>query len=103
MVWVSIPHMGTQDPLPLSKLLVCLLLAIPYAPVASTSLLLYYHPCITQGVHVGIWYILRAQRGSHIPTLRPKYIPYTYMDPLHQQGTAADDKGSEAAKKRKVT
>ena len=33
-------------------------------------------------VHVGIWYILRAQRGSHIPTLRPKYIPYTYMDPL---------------------
>ena len=35
-----------------------------------------------QRVHVGIWYILRAQRGSHIPTLRPKYIPYTYMDPL---------------------
>ena len=31
---------------------------------------------------MGIWYILRAQRGSHIPTLRPKYIPYTYMDPL---------------------
>ena len=23
-----------------------------------------------------------AQRGSHKPTLRPKYIPYTYMDPL---------------------
>ena len=36
----------------------------------------------TQRVHVGIWYILRAQRGSHIPTLRPKYIPYYYMDPL---------------------
>ena len=36
----------------------------------------------TQRVHVGIWYILRPQRGSHIPTLRPKYIPYTYMDPL---------------------
>ena len=35
-----------------------------------------------QRVHVGIWYILRAQRGSHIPTLRPKYIPYAYMDPL---------------------
>ena len=35
-----------------------------------------------QRVHVGIWYILRAQRGSHIPTLRPKYIPYSYMDPL---------------------
>ena len=33
-------------------------------------------------VHVGIWYILRAQRGSHILTLRPKCIPYTYMDPL---------------------
>ena len=32
--------------------------------------------------HVGIWYILRAQRGSHIPTLSPKYIPYTYIDPL---------------------
>ena len=36
----------------------------------------------TQRVHVGIWYILRAQRGSQIPTLRPKYIPYSYMDPL---------------------
>ena len=36
----------------------------------------------TQRVHIGIWYILRAQRGSHIPTLRPKYIPYSYMDPL---------------------
>ena len=38
--------------------------------------------CNSQRVHVGIWHILRAQRGSHIPTLRPKYIPYTYMDPL---------------------
>ena len=37
---------------------------------------------IPQRVHVGIWYTLRAQKGSHIPTLRPKYIPYTYMDPL---------------------
>ena len=37
---------------------------------------------ISQRVHVGRWYILRAQRSSHIPTLRPKYIPYTYMDPL---------------------
>ena len=36
----------------------------------------------TQRVHVGIWYILRAQRGSHIPTLRAEYIPYNYMDPL---------------------
>ena len=27
-------------------------------------------------------YILGAQRGSHILTLRPKYIPYSYMDPL---------------------
>ena len=35
-----------------------------------------------QRVHVGIWYILRAQRGSHIPTLGAKYIPYNYMDPL---------------------
>ena len=37
---------------------------------------------LSQRVHVGVWYILRAQRGSHIPTLRPKYIPYSYMDPL---------------------
>ena len=36
----------------------------------------------SQRVHVGIWYILRPQRGSHIPTLRPKYIPHTYMDPF---------------------
>ena len=39
-------------------------------------------PYFSQRVHVGIWYILRAQRGSHIPTLRPKYILLTYMDPL---------------------
>ena len=39
-------------------------------------------PSNPQRVHVGIWYILRAQRGSHIPTLRPKYTPYSYMDPL---------------------
>ena len=29
---------------------------------------------LSQRVHVGIWYILMAQRGSHIPTLRAKYI-----------------------------
>ena len=40
----------------------------------------------TQRVHVGIWDILRAQRGSHTPTLRPKYMPYSYMDPLGQAG-----------------
>ena len=38
--------------------------------------------CFSQRVHVGIWYILRAQRGPHIPTLKPKYVPYSYMDPL---------------------
>ena len=37
---------------------------------------------VSHRVDVGIWYILRAQRGSHIPTLKPKYIPYNYMDPL---------------------
>ena len=42
---------------------------------------LHFGDTHTQRVYVGIWYILRAQRGSHIPTLRPKYIPYT-MDPL---------------------
>ena len=34
------------------------------------------HVGVSQRVHVGIWSMLRAQRGSHIPTLRPKYIPY---------------------------
>ena len=50
---------------------------------------------LSQRVHVGIWYILRAQRGSHIPTLRPKYIPYTYMDPL---GLQKDLQGSRELK-----
>ena len=36
----------------------------------------------SQRVHVGIWYMLRAQRDSYIPTLRPGYTPYSYMDPL---------------------
>ena len=26
--------------------------------------------------------MLRAQNGSHITTLGPKYIPYNYMEPL---------------------
>ena len=34
-------------------------------------------------VHVvAMWYILRAQIGSHVITLGPKYILYSYMDPL---------------------
>ena len=37
---------------------------------------------LTPRVLVGIRYIPRAHRGSHIPTLRAKYIPYSYMDPL---------------------
>ena len=41
----------------------------------------------SQRVHVGIWYVLGAQRSSHIPTLRPKYIPYSYMDPLGMETT----------------
>ena len=40
-------------------------------------------------VHVGIWYILRAQRGSHTPTVRPKYTPYSYMDPLGNNPTTS--------------
>ena len=36
---------------------------------------------LSQRVHVGIWYILRAQRASEIPTIRPKYKPYSNMDP----------------------
>ena len=27
-----------------------------------------------------------AQKGFHIPTLRPKYIPYSYMDPVGSRG-----------------
>ena len=26
-----------------------------------------------------LWYILRTQRGSHIPTLMAKYIPYSHI------------------------
>ena len=42
-------------------------------------------PKPTQKVHVGIWHILKAQTSSHIPTLRPKYLPYSYMDLLAHQ------------------
>ena len=34
------------------------------------------------GAHVGIEYMLRAQRGSHITTLRPRYILHGYVDPV---------------------
>ena len=46
---------------------------------------------LPQRVHVGIWYILRAQKGSHIPTLRPKYVLYSYMDPLGSRSIGALD------------
>ena len=53
-----------------------------YETIPQEGITLLYSGHHTQRVHVGIWYILRAQRGSHIPTLRPKYIPDYYMDPL---------------------
>ena len=33
--------------------------------------------------------MLRSQRSSHIPTLWPKYLPCSYLDPL---GVDCDDK-----------
>ena len=39
----------------------------------------------TQRVHVGIWYLLEAQRGSHIPTLRSN----SYMDPVGEEASKA--------------
>ena len=47
----------------------------------------------TQRVHVGVWYMLRAQRGSHIPTLRAKSIPYSYMDPLGKASSRSSFSG----------
>ena len=38
-----------------------------------------------QRVHVGRSYRLRAQMGPHLRTLRPKHIPYSYMDLLGMQ------------------
>ena len=66
-----------------------------------------YATSASQRVHVGIWSILRAQRGSHIPTLRPKYIPYTYMDPLGlvlraSSSTLRGPRTKGAAKKKNV-
>ena len=37
---------------------------------------------LSQRVHVAISYIPRAQTGSHIITLGPKYELYSYMDHL---------------------
>ena len=53
-------------------------------------------PCFPKvWVHVGIWYILRAQRGSHIPPLRPKciyiYISYSCTDSLDSSLTAGPE------------
>ena len=31
---------------------------------------------------MGIWHTLRAQKGSHVPISRPKYIPYSYVERL---------------------
>ena len=38
--------------------------------------------CDAQMVHVVIKSILRAFKGSHVTTLGPKYLLYSYMDPL---------------------
>ena len=48
---------------------------------------------LSKAVPVGIWYILRAQRGSHIPTLKPKYIPYNYMDPFGLDSSLVEGSG----------
>ena len=40
------------------------------------------HIHIHMTVHVGIWDILRAKSRYMGTPLGPKYIPYTYMDPL---------------------
>ena len=36
--------------------------------------------------HVGMWHMLRAQRGSYILTLGPNICHISYMDPLGQRG-----------------
>ena len=45
----------------------------------------------SQRVHVGIWSILKVQRGSHRTTLGLKYILYSYMDPLGQETQACSN------------
>ena len=42
----------------------------------------FVYKYFAQTLHVAIWYILRAQRGSHRTTLGPKYISCSYMQPL---------------------
>ena len=42
----------------------------------------YYNTPPTQRLHVVIWYIL-GPYSSHMGTsLGPKYVPYSYMEPL---------------------
>ena len=46
----------------------------------STSMLVW--EIVTQRVHVGTWDILGPESRYMGTPLGPKYIPYTYMDPL---------------------
>ena len=57
----------------------CMSLRTPYHHTSSG---------VTQRVHVGIWDILGPYSRYMGTPLGPKYIPYSYMDPL--------GKGSEA-------
>ena len=49
---------------------------------SSTKSLTSLKEANAQRLHVALWYILRAQNGSLMTTLGPKYIPYNYMEPL---------------------
>ena len=47
--------------------------------------------------NVAISYTFRSQRGSHINTLGPEYVLYSYMDPFRLIGGAAQPSGKGVA------
>ena len=64
------------SPLPLAAAIAVAACCCHSCSVSGISSSNYYY---SQRVHVGIWYILRTQRCTHIPTLRSKYIPCSYI------------------------
>ena len=53
---------------------------VAWAGLSKASMV--FSGALAQRVHVGTWYILRALRRSHMPTVGPKYVLDSYMDPL---------------------
>ena len=67
---------GTEASVETLPLKPCIRITTELPPECYTMLLL------TQRVQIPLWYVHRPESHDIVPPLRPKYMPYTYMNPV---------------------